>query len=116
MQNNVVIPIRLGALALGLGGVFLATGFIIPNTNLHYDLVADPARAAQTISATYYQAWAGLLIAYYTVTIFGWMGLYLYLSKGRAARTALWGTLLTILGMLLILPCWGVWSYAAPVS
>ncbi len=115
MQNNQIIPIRLGAVALGLGSVLMAAGIIYGNTNLHYDF-ANPTQTAQSLSATNYQVWAGLMIAYYIATIFGWIGLYLYLSRGRAGNIALWGMLSSVLAQAVILPCWGVWSYAAPVS
>lgn len=113
MHNSKVTLIRLGAVSLSLAGICGVVGMIIVGNNLEYDLVVHPQSAAQRLSSTNHQIWAALTIAFYITAIFGWLGLYFYLSKGRAAGTALWGMFLSILSMVVLLPCWGVWSYAA---
>ncbi len=116
MANNTVTQSRLGPVALGLAGIMAMADLIIGNTNIEYDLVGDPLKAAQHLSATNYQIWAGLMLAYYIAAIFGWVGLYLYLSKGRSANIAFWGMFFSIMGMVLLQPFEGVWNSAATIS
>jgi hypothetical protein len=116
MQDTRTSRIRLGAFALGLTGVITTVALLAVNTQLDIEDGSDLTAAAQALSSSGYQMWAGLMIFSNLVAILGWLGLYLYLSKGRGEKLAFWGMLLTILGVAMNLPGWGVWSYAGPVG
>ncbi len=116
MQVYTANRVRLGAVVFGFAGVISPIAQIIANTTLGVVDGSDQAAAAQAATATNYQVWGGLMIAYSIAAIFGWLGFYLYFTQGRAEASAFWGTLITVLGALLVVPGWGVWSYAAPVA
>ena len=105
--------IRLGALALVLGGVIAVVGEFMRGPLL--DPSVNPAGFAQAAaSSNWGAAWTLILLAA-TLSIFGTLAIYGYLAGGRADGMAFWGMVLSLAGGALFLVFTGSFAFADPV-
>jgi hypothetical protein len=113
MNAGNINRIRLGTLALVVGGVIAVVGEFMRGPLL--DPSVNPAGFAQLAAAPNWgTAWTLILLAA-TLSLFGTLALYGHLAGGKADSMAFWGVMLSLAGGALFLVFTGTFAYADPV-
>ena len=103
--------VRFLLLALPLAGLLFTAGILGRGPSLDPS-VAPAAFAASSAAAQASSAWLAILLGM-IAEIPGLFALYLALAAGRREQIAFWGMLLSVLGVILVVPLIGFMALAA---
>ena len=111
MNSQTRREIRFGLIALALSGLLFALGIALRG---RIDL-ADPGSALRaTVSPNYVPGWTIILVAG-VLSLYGFFGLYRYLTYQASSRIAFLAFVLIILGIALLPPLATFFAVSGPV-
>jgi hypothetical protein len=103
--------IRFGMISLLLAGILLMVNIMVRGPFSGPD---DPAALARVATAPLYVPVWIMAIASAIFYVIGYVGLFQYFEQHQQAGLGYWGMLLSTIGIILLVPLWGMLALTAP--